>query len=266
MSFLLDWGSESVRACLVSEEPDLSSRFDQLFPSVWPEFNRHGDVLAPLWDRLYEDFAAFQFVLVQERTGKLLARGNTIPLVWDGTIESLPSGIDELAQHSFDGGEKGIQPNSLSAMAAEVPPEHRSKGLGRLVIQAMGRLAAGKRLANLLAPLRPTLKERYPLAPIEQYMQWKAPDGLPFDPWLRAHVLMGASILKPAPHSLRITGTVSEWESWTGMAFPDTGRYIIPNGLSPLSVNKEANVGRYWEPNIWVLHPVPESTSVEPAD
>jgi hypothetical protein len=253
----LRWGDEQVRAIFHSEEPDLTSRFDQLFPSVWPEYNRHGDVLHPAWEKLYECFPEYQFVLVQERTGRMLARGNTIPFVWDGTVDGLPGGIDDLIMLALAAHEKGIEPNTISAMAAEVPRRNRSKGFGVLVLKTMAALASAQGFANLLAPARPSWKERYPLAPISEYVTWKAADGLPFDPWLRAHVMLGAEILKPAPESLRITGTVAEWESWTGLAYPATGTYVFPWGLSTLDIDRDADQGRYWEPNVWILHKVP---------
>jgi len=38
------------------------------------------------------------------------------------------------------------------------------------------------------------------------------------------------------PRSLHITGTVSEWESWTQMRFPETGDYVFPAGLATVNV------------------------------
>ncbi len=51
-----------------------------------------------------------------------------------------------------------------------------------------------------------------------------------------------------------MTGTVEQWEGWTGLAFPDDGDYVIPRGLSLLHVDRAADLGTYTEPNIWVRH------------
>ena len=51
-----------------------------------------------------------------------------------------------------------------------------------------------------------------------------------------------------------MTGTVEQWETWTGLLFPSTGHYVIPDGLSPLYIDREADLGTYTEPNIWVQH------------
>ena len=51
-----------------------------------------------------------------------------------------------------------------------------------------------------------------------------------------------------------MTGTVSEWESWTGLRLPSTGHYVIPQGLSTLYIDRETDLGSYTEPNVWVQH------------
>jgi hypothetical protein len=48
---------------------------------------------------------------------------------------------------------------------------------------------------------------------------------------------------------------VAEWEAWTGLALPDSGAYVFPDGLAPLRVDREADRATYWEPNVWMVHP-----------
>ena len=45
------------------ERPDLVARAAEVTADVWPEYNRHGDVVSTYWHTLDETFAAFQFVL-----------------------------------------------------------------------------------------------------------------------------------------------------------------------------------------------------------
>ena len=118
----------------------------------------------------------------------------------------------------------------------------------------MGEIARRHGLASLIAPVRPSRKERYPLVPIERYAQWRRPDGLLFDPWMRVHERLGASVLRPEPQSLRITGTVSEWETWTEMSFPESGDYWFPGGLATVRIERADESGSYWEPNVWMHH------------
>lgn len=51
-----------------------------------------------------------------------------------------------------------------------------------------------------------------------------------------------------------MTGTVHDWQAWTGMAFPSSGEYVIPAGLSTLHIDREHDCGTYTEPNVWVQH------------
>ena len=121
----------------------------------------------------------------------------------------------------------------------------------------MGRFAVERELGALIVPARPTWKSRYPLTPMDRYAYWTRKDGLPFDPWIRTHVRLGAELLTVAPESLRITGTVAEWEGWTGMAFPESGDYVIPRGQVPLKIHRDADQGVYVEPDVWLRHPLP---------
>jgi hypothetical protein len=54
---------------------------------------------------------------------------------------------------------------------------------------------------------------------------------------------------------MRVSGTVSEWEEWTGLEFPGDGEYVVPGALSP--VRFEHGHGVYVEPSVWMRHPVP---------
>ena len=119
----------------------------------------------------------------------------------------------------------------------------------------MRELAERHGLRRLIAPVRPSWKERYPLAPIERYITWRREDGQLLDPWMRLHERLGARVATALPHSMRITGTVQEWESWTGLAFPESGAYVFPHGLAPVAIDRESDVGIYWEPNVWMIHP-----------
>jgi hypothetical protein len=72
---------------------------------------------------------------------------------------------------------------------------------------------------------------------------------------MRVHERLGARVATPLPRSLRITGTVAEWESWTGMDFPESGDFVFPEGLAMVHIDRAADRGSYWEPNVWMIHP-----------
>jgi hypothetical protein len=215
-----------------------------------PEYNNHGDVLNANWGGLTEQYPDFQFHLVDGDT--IMARARSIPIRWDGTVDDLPDGIDGAIARGFDEGGANV----LCAMVIMVPRDVQSRGVSAAALAAMRDIAERNGLESLIAPVRPNWKERYPLAPIERYAAWRRDDGLLFDPWLRVHERLGATILKTEPHSLRITGTVAEWEEWVGLAFPESGDYVFPQGLATLQIDRDEDVGRYWEPNVWMKHAV----------
>src|SRR4051794_21729049 len=140
-------------------------------------------------------------------------------------------------------------------MAAEVDPGARQRGVPAAVLGGMRAIAEAEGLRHLIAPVRPSLKERYPLAPIERYVTWRREDGQLLDPWMRLDERLGARVATPLPRSMRISGTVSEWEAWTELALPASGAYVFPHGLAPVAVDRDADVGIYWEPNVWMVHP-----------
>lgn len=242
-----------------AERPDLWERgLDST--SVWPEYNLHGDVLNVWWGHLDEELPDFQFVLYDEAADEVVAEGHTGPLWWSGVDAELPDGIDSAIVQVFERARAGQPVNTLCALAAESPRDGRRRGLAVEILQGMRTLAERHGLTHLVAPVRPSLKEQYPLAPIERYVTWRRDDGQLLDPWMRVHERLGARVATPLPRSMRISGTVAEWESWTGLVFPDSGAYVFPEGLAPLEVDRDADHGAYWEPNVWMVHPDIESS------
>lgn len=222
---------------------------DGRFARLWPEYNLHGNNTPAYFGALVPRFASHQALLVDTRSSEVVARGRTIPWRWDGTAEDLPEGIDALGLRAVD---ERRAPNALCALAAEVASDRQGEGLSRLVVATMARLAARDGLEALVAPVRPSRKDRYPLIQIDRYRQWRRPDGQLFDPWLRVHERLGGRQLRAAPRSLEITAPAADWEQWTSLVLPEDGSYVFPGGLAPLEVR--AGTGAYFEPNVWVRH------------
>jgi hypothetical protein len=183
---------------------------------------------------------------------EVMARARSVPIRWDGTLADLPAGIDGAIERGFE--EPGA--DVLCALLIAVPSSIQGQGMSRIALEAMIGIAREHGLRGVLAPVRPSWKERYPLTPIERYAAWRRGDGLLFDPWMRVHERVGGEVLEPEPHSLRITGTVAEWESWIDLPLPESGEYVFPRGLATLEVDRAADVCRYWEPNVWMRHPL----------
>jgi hypothetical protein len=245
----------SVRVVLHSERPDLGKAGSAVIGPAWPEFMHHDAIANEHMGRLSREFAAFQLYVLDD-VGAVAAVGNSIPFPWDGATASLPDGIDGVLPLAVRALDEGVPPSALSAVQVVVRPDLRGRGMSRVALEAMGAVARGHGLAAFVAPVRPTLKASYPLVPMERYAAWTRDDGLPFDPWLRVHARLGAAILGIAPASMTVAGTVAEWEEWTGMAFPDSGEYVVPETLVPVRIDRGRDQGLYVEPNVWMRHPL----------
>jgi hypothetical protein len=51
-----------------------------------------------------------------------------------------------------------------------------------------------------------------------------------------------------------IKGTVAAWEEWTAMAFPESGKYVVPEALDLVDIDRESDRGTYSETNLWMRH------------
>ena len=239
-----------------SERPDLWQDTATITREVWPEYNLHSEDPMGYWGRLIDVFSEYQFVVYDDEEREVLAEGHTLPCDWDGTDEGLGDGIDAVMAAAFTAHEANRSATALCALAAEIRPQFQGRGLANRMLNAMADLARDAGLSHLIAPVRPSFKERYPITPIERYVKWTREGGEPFDPWIRIHTRRGGKIVRPIPNSMKITGTVAEWEQWTGMSFPEDGAYTFPSGLATVKIDHAHDRGTYWEPNVWIVHAV----------
>jgi GNAT superfamily N-acetyltransferase len=235
-----------------ADRPDLDDEAEAAFRIEWPEFIFHDAISSAHIDRVTEYFPRYNIMVLD--AGEVVAGGWGVPFTWDGSTATLPDGYDGGLVAAVTDHENGTPPDTLSVMAAAVKNGKQGKGLAGEVLTALRNRATEAGLQRVIAPVRPTLKPRYPLTSMAEFATWARPDGLHIDPWIRTHQRLGATLLAPAPRSMIITGTVSEWESWTQMLFPATAQYVIPDALDLLHINREKNEGTYTEPNLWMQH------------
>jgi GNAT superfamily N-acetyltransferase len=236
-----------VRTFTYAERPDLAARTGEIEDTL-AAFMGHGEVALRHWHRLRQELPELQLVLWDDEREVVVGHCRTLPA---RASEGLPGGVDEMLETWF-GGDSRPEPDVLSAMVAVVDRGRQGEGLSSLLIRAMSDLAREHGFPALIAPVRPTWKDRYPLIPMERYASWKRDDGLPFDPWLRVHARLGAELLEVCPESMRIEGSSHDWEEWTGLVFPEDGDYIVPGALVP--VRFADGRGVYVEPNVWMRH------------
>jgi GNAT superfamily N-acetyltransferase len=213
----------------------------------------HDPVANEFFMRAVRESPELQFYVWDDERDEVIGQGNAVPAFWDGDAHTLPDrGIDAALEARF--AKDPPDPNALCALQIMVAPDRRGQGLSRRMVERMHQLGREHGLRTLIAPVRPSMKSRYPLTSIERYIEWRRPDGSLLDPWLRVHEALGAEILKIAPESMRIRGSVVDWRRWTHMVFPDTGPYVAPGALVPVEIDRERDEGLYVEPNGWMAH------------
>ncbi|MFI8182639.1 hypothetical protein ACIF70_19285 [Actinacidiphila glaucinigra] len=234
------------------ERPDLREQARAALWGGWPEFILHAPSSAEYRRRALAYFPRFDVLLLDG--GEVVAGGAGVPLCWDGEVGTLPDGYDGAMAAAVTGHEASVVPDTLCVMVAAVRSDRLGCGLAGRVLTALRDRAVEAGLRRVIAPVRPTLKARYPLAAMEDFAGWARPDGLHLDPWIRTHQRLGATVLAPAPRSMVIPGTVAEWEAWAGMAFPRTGGYVVPGALDLVEIDRERDRGVYAESNLWMRH------------
>jgi GNAT superfamily N-acetyltransferase len=246
---------EGHRLVTVADEPALWRPADNMCSASWPEFMRHDPAAHRNWGHLSRDWPQFQLVMV-DAEGAIAAASQAAPLRWDGSDDGLPDGWDAQFDRSTADLLAGRKANTLGAIQICVAPGRRGRGLSSIMVEAMRLSAIAAGFRSLIACVRPTDMARYPLMPIATYAAWLRADGLPFDPWLRVHTRAGGRIVRASPHSMTISGTVAEWQAWTGLLFPVSGPYVVDGALAPVEIALESDQGVYYDPNVWVVHPL----------
>lgn len=244
------------RTASLADRPDLAEDVRSLLAQQWPTYTLvggagHGVDL----EELLLSLADHQILLI-DFDGDLCGVALSLPVSWDGAVASLPAGWDDAIVAGERLRQSGRLPDTLCVLSITVSSSATGRGLAEPLITALKARARGLGAHSLITPLRPTVKPQYPLTPMAEYAAWTRADGEPFDPWLRVHRRLGAEVLAIADESMVVTGTVAEWESWLDSPLPGSGDYVIEGGLVPLHVDREADLGRYVEPNVWVRYPI----------
>jgi hypothetical protein len=251
--------------CLVAlrERPDLRPAvFSDAIQGVWPEFMRHDPTADLYFGRPHLDACldtAFAVLDAERPEGPPVGRAFAVSFAFGEAVgrTDLPdAGWDGVIRWAHRDRLLGRATNAESALEITLLPSIRGRGGSHIVLRAMAERVRALGYKHFFAPVRPTVKHLEPLTPMAEYAARTRPDGLPADPWLRVHVRAGGRIVKVAPASMVIAGTVADWRRWTGMAFDRSGEWVVPGALVPVHVSLEQDQGVYVEPNVWVRHAI----------
>ncbi|HEY8371304.1 MAG TPA: N-acetyltransferase [Pseudonocardiaceae bacterium] len=240
----------------LAERPDLADRLWDL-SDQWPTFMLHDPVAGLYYNDAALDTFAEHVLLVLDRedSESLVARGFSVPFVFDGPVEELPDGgWDWVVVRASTDHWLARPPTMVSALEITVRSDLRGQGLSALVLDAMRRNVARLGFSDLVAPVRPNAKHREPELAMIEYLARTRADGLPADPWLRVHVRAGGRVVKVAHCSMTITASLERWREWTGLPFDRQGPVRVPGALVPVECDLVHERAVYVEPNVWVHH------------
>lgn len=238
----------------LDQRPDLIDRVYEV-DSAWPEFMEQDPVANALYWQVAGAFPQLCAVAVDESGAvAATARAMAFVLAADGRRELPDGGLDRVTIWAFNDRLHGRVPDTGSAVEIAVGAAYRGSGLSHRMLAAMRDAARDAGLARLVAPVRPTGKHHYPAMPMTGYLAMRRADGLPADPWLRVHARAGGRILRVAPASMVMAGSLAQWRAWTGLPFNRTGDVIVPQALVPVHCDTEHDHAVYVEPNVWVEH------------
>jgi GNAT superfamily N-acetyltransferase len=242
----------------LAQRPDLGRAAWRSLDNGWPAFMN----LAPM-GALRSGVPAFaEHVLLgvaPKRPDVIVARAASVPFQLprnpDGTPFELPAcGCDEVIRWAASGLLTGENPDMAASIEVVVRPDVRRRGLGEQMLTAMKDNVRRLGFSTLVSPVRPTTKHHKPDMPMSMYIHQIRADGLPADPWLRAHARLGARMVGVAPASTVIALRLEVWRQATGITFDRSGPTVVPGALVPVQVSVEHGYGVYVEPAVWMRH------------
>jgi GNAT superfamily N-acetyltransferase len=218
----------------LDERPDLISRVYEV-DFTWPEFMAKDPVANALYWQVAGAFPHLCAVAT-DPCGAVVATARALAFALDRPDRrELPDGgLDRVTIWAFNDRLYGRAPDVASAVEIVISTAHQGRGLSRQMLAALRDAARDAGLTRLVAPVRPNGKHQYPRLPMTEYLTMMRGDGLPADPWLRVHVRLGGQILRVAPTSMVMVGSLAQGRAWTGLPFDQSKLVPVTVSAEPM--------------------------------
>jgi len=233
----------------LAERPDLAERLWDV-GSDWPTFMLQDPVSATRYEPAIKLFPDLHLLALED--DHVIARVHAVPIRWPGADELPDRGWDWALESAVD--HPTDDRSAVSLIEARVAPSERGRGLSAQLLTAARDAFRRLGTTDLVGPVRPNGKALESRTPPHEYATRTRSDGLPADSWLRVHVRLGGRIVKVAPLSMTIPGTLTQWREWTGLPLDCDGLVEVPGALAPVFVDTTQGHAVYIEPNVWVHH------------
>lgn len=246
---------DDIHIVSLAERPELGRRYPVL-DIQWPKFV-HYDPTGVFYG--LPGFAAFTLYALSADPDVPVGRARSVPLSLfhrsEKSLSELPNdGVNEVVRWAAHDQITGRRPDAVATVEITVRSDAQRQGIGTALIKALRKNARRLGFDTLVAPVRPLGKQAEPHIPMVEYIARRRDDGLPADPWLRAHVGVGGEITGVAPYSMTVPGTLEQWRHWTGLPFDRSGPTIVPGALVPIITDLNHDYAVYVEPNVWIHH------------
>jgi hypothetical protein len=246
--------TEQFAVTTCQEHPELLPAAIALEDEVWEplSFLDHTPAHHNYYEELLEQFPEYHLCMVELDTGDVVATGLCVPLQIQPGRRLPDDGWDWIVNTAHE--QDGRNANVIGALAISVPESYRHKGLARDMINTMRALAVMKNYKGVIAPVRPSSKCEHADVPMKDYIKWRDERGRMFDPWLRSHAAVGGQVIGVCERSMVVEKPLEFWKSWAGGPIGYGPSFTVEGALAPIKIDAAAGMGRYHEPNVWVIH------------
>src|SRR5437763_7384812 len=86
--------------CTLAERPDLREQLQRVERLVWLPFMLQSNASARYWGRVLSTFPEHQTLFVSPED-KVIAGGITVPIAWDGRLETLPESWEAVLEQGM---------------------------------------------------------------------------------------------------------------------------------------------------------------------
>jgi GNAT superfamily N-acetyltransferase len=241
-----------MRFITLKEQPSLLKEFYAIEKATWGSlpYLDFGASFNYNYFELIEYYNEHQIFLLDDNDYPI-SIVNSLPISKLNLNQLPDDGWDWALEQCFNLKKESGQEKNLVALSISVPPHLRNQGIATKMILKLKEHAKQNNFENLIAPVRPSLKQLHPDINMEEYINWKNNKNEIYDPWLRTHIKCGGEIINICKSSMTIIEPINFWKLWVDNLNED-GTYIIPGGLVPLQINN--GMGIYQEPGIWINH------------
>ena len=129
---------DALRIVRATELADFNSYVWEFNRKNWPEFMFKDPVASACWPALQEQFAPYQFAIVNRETNETMVQVNSLPLAWTEPLDLLPdTGWDWAIQQGVRDRAAARVATDQCALQIAIGPSFRGLGISSYALKVM---------------------------------------------------------------------------------------------------------------------------------